>query len=71
MIIKTNFLQKKVYHKYRKIIHPNNKGGIILLDERKSDKLWKRFRVTGSIEDYLEYTKQTRKKKLNEENHQK
>jgi hypothetical protein len=43
-----------------------------LQENKKLNKLWNDFRKTGSVIDYLEYSKQKRKNKYNnEENNQK
>lgn len=41
------------------------------MENKKKEQLFEKFKSTGSIIDYLEYSKYKRKKKENEEYHQK
>ena len=41
------------------------------MDNKKKELLFDKFKETGSIIDYLEYSKYKRKQKENEEHHQK
>ena len=41
------------------------------METKKKEQLFEKFKNTGSIEDYLEYSKYKRKNKENEEHHQK
>ena len=41
------------------------------MDNKKKEQLFEKFKSTGSITDYLEYSMYKRKQKENEEHHKK